>query len=89
MSEIELKTKAEVFGYLFNEVYRDLAGSYIKGTFNYIEENYHDLWQQIQEKEDEIENNWNDKISEQQFKYMLKEYKKLMLKAIFLARAGK
>ncbi len=89
MSEIELKTKAEVFGYLFNEVYRDLAGGYIKGTFNYIEENHHDLWKQIQDKEDEIENNWNDKISEQQFKYMLKEYKKLMLKAIFLARAGK
>ncbi len=89
MSEIELKTKAEVFGYLFNEVYRDLAGVYIKGTFNYIEENHHDLWKQIQDKEDEIENNWNDKISEQQFKYMLKEYKKLMLKAIFLARAGK
>ena len=89
MSEIELKTKAEVFGYLFNEVYRDLAGVYIKGTFNNIEENHHDLWKQIQEKEDEIENNWNDKISEQQFKYILKEYKKLMLKAIFLARAGK
>ncbi len=89
MSEIELKTKAEVFGYLFNEVYRDLAGGYTKGTFNYIEENHHDLWKQIQDKEDEIENNWNDKISEQQFKYMLKEYKKLMLKAIFLARTGK
>ncbi len=89
MSEIELKTKVEVFDYLFNEVYRDLAGGYTKGTFNYIEENHHDLWKQIQEKEDEIENNLNDKISEQQFKYILKEYKKLMLKAIFLARAGK
>ncbi len=89
MSEIELKTKAEVFGYLFNEVYRDLAGGYIKGTFNYIEENHYDLWKQILDKEDEIENNRNDRISEQQFKYMLKEYKKLMLKAIFLARAGK
>ncbi len=70
---------------IFEKVYKDLSGAYIQGTFDFIEENHKDLYQKILDKEEEIEVNW-DKISEQQFVYMCKSLKKLLLEAIMLRR---
>ena len=62
-----------------------MSGTYTEGAFGFIEKYHNDLWRQITEKEDEINANW-DKVNDNQFAFMCKSLKKLLLEGIMLAR---
>ncbi|MHC4266931.1 MAG: hypothetical protein ACYSTS_00570 [Planctomycetota bacterium] len=69
----------------FEKVYEDLAGTYTKGTFGSIEKDHNHLWLLITEKEEEINANW-DQVNDNQFTFMCKSLKKLLLEGIMLGR---
>ncbi len=70
---------------IYENVYRDLAGMYTSGMFDVIENKLNELYKEILTKEDEINMNW-DNVSDEQFAFMCKALKKLMLQAVMRSR---
>ncbi len=69
----------------FEKVFSDLAGVYISGTFDFLENKHGEHYMKICEKIEEIETNW-DWVTDNQFAFMCKSFKKLLLEGIMLGR---
>jgi len=66
---------------IYKNIYEELSGVYTSGVFQAIENKLNELWKKIVSKEDEINMNW-DRANDEQFGFMCRALKKLMLESI-------